>query len=146
MAKVEKYYLRVHPSAPWQRVTKEVWITVERSAGFRPKGISSTDPAFMTTCATGGFGSGSISGTIRYEEEDAPITSARNVGELRRLIECLHDEMPLVRPAHDHEYRTAHAEVTTGLRDRSGAWTEDHGEDVTPEATWGKRIPVLLVK
>ena len=47
----------------WKEVTKEKWIRAERSAGFRPK-CSSTDDAYMTTCATGGFMGNGISGKI----------------------------------------------------------------------------------
>lgn len=48
----------------WTKVTREEWIRAERQAGFRPK-LSSADPAYMTTCATGGFSSSvGISGSI----------------------------------------------------------------------------------
>lgn len=143
MAKVEKYYLRASDEAPWQRVTKEAWIKAERAAGFRPK-LPSTDPAYATTCATGGFGGSGVQGKIVYEEEDVPVTSARNVGELRRLIEGLDDSVPLVRPARDHEYSTARAEVTTAMKFNDFLW-EDHGEEFTPETSTDKRVPVLLV-
>lgn len=72
--------------------------------------------------------------------------SVRTVGDLRKLIDGKPDDMPLVRPAEDHEYRQAYAQVTTALKGRGGAYTEDHGEEVTPEAQWGKRVPVLLIE
>lgn len=144
MAKVEKYYLRLNERAQWQRVTKEAFIAAERAAGFRPK-LPTTDPAYATTCATGGFGSsGSVQGQIRYEEEDVPVTSARNVGELRRLIEGVPDNVPLVSSAYDHEYRGANADLRTALKGK-GTLTEDHGEEITPESEWGERVQVLFV-
>ncbi|WP_327210008.1 hypothetical protein [Rhizobium leguminosarum] len=38
----------------WVQVTKEDWIRAERASGFHPK-MSSTDPRYMTTCATASF-------------------------------------------------------------------------------------------
>lgn len=63
------YWLKASgiPGSTWTKVTKEEWIKAERRAGFRPK-LSSDDPRYMTTCATGGFGDGSISGTTTNDE------------------------------------------------------------------------------
>jgi len=63
---MERYELKTD-FTDWIEVSKFEWIRAERAAGFRPK-ISSTDPHYMQTCATGGFSSsGGISGRIRYE-------------------------------------------------------------------------------
>ena len=62
----EKFWLKASaiPGSAWAEVSKEDWIKAERRAGFRPK-LWSGDPAYMTTCATGGFSdSGGISGSI----------------------------------------------------------------------------------
>ena len=49
-----------------REVTLEEFCRAERTAGFRPK-ICSGDPAYMTTPATGGFGSSEgIRGRIQY--------------------------------------------------------------------------------
>ena len=64
----EKYFLKADYQKNWQEVTKEEWIQAERSAGFRPK-CASTDPEYMTTCATSGFGGNGVSGKIRFSEE-----------------------------------------------------------------------------
>lgn len=67
----EKYWLRAPgiPGSTWTEVSKEDWIKAERAAGFCPK-LWSGDPAYMTTCATGGFGgSQGISGNITYDGE-----------------------------------------------------------------------------
>ena len=61
----EKYFLKADWQTDWTEVTKQEWIKAERAAGFRPK-MSSDDPRYMDTCATGGFSSGNTSGKIEY--------------------------------------------------------------------------------
>ena len=51
-----------------KEVTIEEFCKAERSAGFRPK-LSSDHPDYMTTPATGGFGSNGINGTVRSVDE-----------------------------------------------------------------------------
>lgn len=62
-----KYYLSILGKEPIE-VTQEEFIQAERSAGFRPK--PGCGPV-----ATGGFGSGIISGSIKYEEDESNGTS-----------------------------------------------------------------------
>ena len=51
-----------------REVTLEEYCKAERAAGFRPK-LWSSDPAYMTTPATGGFSNGDgISGRIEYHK------------------------------------------------------------------------------
>ena len=57
-----KYYLSILGKEPIE-VTQEEFIQAERSAGFRPK--PGCGPV-----ATGGFDSGALSGSIKYEKED----------------------------------------------------------------------------
>ena len=64
--------------------------------------------------------------------------------QLLRLIEQLPDNTPILVPAYDHGYREPHAEVTTALR-QGGIWTEDWGEESTPEAEYGKREVVVVI-
>ena len=45
----------------------------------------------------------------------------------------------------DHGYRRADFTVTTALRAPDGDWTEDHGEKLTPEAEYGRRLPAVVV-
>ena len=59
-----KYFLS-HGQLGRKQVTKAEWIQAERAAGFRPK-CASDHPAYWTQCATGGFSSGNISGSITY--------------------------------------------------------------------------------
>lgn len=62
----EFYYLKTVAETNWREVTRKEWIEAERGAGFRPK-LPSTDPRYMTTCATGGFSGNGIQGKIGRE-------------------------------------------------------------------------------
>ena len=69
------------------------------------------------------------------------------VGHLRKLIEKLPDETRVLQPASDHSYGPVIGEVGTALLDpESRTWTEDFGEDMTPESEYGKRFDVLILK
>ena len=67
-----------------------------------------------------------------------------SVKELKEIIAGLPDETPVVSPGSDHSYRPASAEATTALMERRNQWTEDYGEDTTPEK-YGKRMKVVVV-
>lgn len=54
-----------------QEVSKEEWIRAERAAGFYPK-CGSDEPGFWTSCATGGFSCGLVSGSIRPKRNNRP--------------------------------------------------------------------------
>lgn len=62
---MHRYFLKADHQTSWDEVTKEQWVMAERNAGFRPK-LWSGDPNYMTTCATGGFSGGGVSGKIEY--------------------------------------------------------------------------------
>ena len=53
-----------------REVTLEEFCKAERAAGFRPK-LSSSDPRYMTTLATGGFSGNGVSGSVKYTPEHA---------------------------------------------------------------------------
>jgi hypothetical protein len=78
---MDKYYLKASFQPDWVEVTKEEFIRAERGAGFRPK-CASSDPQYMTTCATGGFSSGSISGRVQYIREPQEPTLREKVDAL----------------------------------------------------------------
>ena len=68
-----KYFLRV--TLAGEKIKREVSIEefckAERAAGFRPK-LSSCDPKYMTTPATGGFSAGgSVSGSVEWHKEQS---------------------------------------------------------------------------
>lgn len=67
-----------------------------------------------------------------------------NLGELRAIIDKMPDQIEVVVPGEDHSYSKATCLITTGLRDKKGHWTEDYG-DITPESTYGKRLPIILI-
>lgn len=46
------------PGSEWKKVTKEEWVRAERNAGFHPNAVD------VGQYATGGFGNGSISGSL----------------------------------------------------------------------------------
>ncbi len=68
------------------------------------------------------------------------------LGALREATKHLPDTAIVLVPSRDHEYRPVAAEVATALFDQdSFTFTEDHGEDLTPEAEYGKRIEVVII-
>lgn len=67
------------------------------------------------------------------------------VKDLKALIENAPDDAIVVMSGHDHEYRECSCMMTTALKEGKYSWTEDFGEEKTPEAQYGKRLPVLLV-
>ena len=68
-----------------------------------------------------------------------------NIKQLKALIANLPDETLVLQPASDHSYRMAGAEITTALQEGRNTWSEDYGEDATPENEYGKRINVLVI-
>lgn len=72
---------------------------------------------------------------------------AMTVGELKELLADQPDELPILIPGSDHSYYEATARVGTALLEDAsrGQWTEDYGEETTPEATYGTRLAVLIV-
>lgn len=52
----------------------------------------------------------------------------------------------VVIPSMDHKYRDAYAIAGSVLKDEYGEYNEDHGEQFTPEAEYGKRIPAVIIE
>jgi len=67
------------------------------------------------------------------------------IKQLKKLIDGLSDDTEILTSGRDHSYREPHIEVISALEERGGTWTEDYGEEVTPEAEYGKRKIVLFV-
>lgn len=102
------------PGSDWTAVSEADWIKAERSAGFRPR-LHPTDPAYDSTCATGGWGgSGSaIQGRIRYsnvQQDEATRTMHLNDHDataLRGALELARDQYRKIagemrtQPAHE---------------------------------------------
>ena len=55
-------------------------------------------------------------------------------------------EAVLLLSVSDHGYREVSITITTALKERRGTWCEDHGEEMTPEAQYGKRVAALVVE
>jgi len=65
------------------------------------------------------------------------------VGNLKKLIQSLPDDMEIVSPGRDHSYDEIDCVVVSALKDKYRNYTEDYGEEATPEAQYGKRVNVL---
>ncbi len=66
------------------------------------------------------------------------------VRDLKNLLKQAPDDATVVVRAYDHGYIEASFMTGTGLL-QDGQWTEDFGEEKTPECEYGKRLPILLV-
>jgi hypothetical protein len=64
------------------------------------------------------------------------------VGQLRKLLENLPDDVSVLVPGHDHSYYEAHCKIGNALFDRKMGWTEDHE---SPDKQWGTRLKVIIV-
>lgn len=70
-----------------------------------------------------------------------------NVGELKKKLEKVPDNVILVVPGNDHSYRECEVILTTGLYNNMyGEWIEDFGEEYTPEYEYGTRYQILLIE
>ena len=69
----KRYFLNRAGSKIEEEVTKLEWIRAERIAGFKPKGLTSNDLEYTTTCATGSFSGGGVSGYIIFDKEEVVI-------------------------------------------------------------------------
>lgn len=77
-----RYFLKSAASHHrWVEVTKSEWVDAERGAGFRNTWGRDSEPA------TGGFGNGSVQGTVTYGDrvpegfEEAPQEPLRELAE-----------------------------------------------------------------
>ena len=61
------------------------------------------------------------------------------------LLENVPDESVVLVPNFDHGYNVAGVQQTTVLHGGRATYTEDHGEALTPEAEYGKRVNAVVV-
>lgn len=67
------------------------------------------------------------------------------VKKLRDIIsEAPEDAIVLIGDG-DHSYRSADVSVGSALQEDRYSWCEDHGESLTPEADYGKRVHAVIV-
>ncbi len=70
-----------------------------------------------------------------------------NIKKLKEEIADLSDDALIIAPSGDHSFRVVQACAATALYDaKLRCWSEDHGEEITPEAEYGKRIDVLIIE
>lgn len=55
-----------------------------------------------------------------------------NVGQLKKIIEDLPPETPVLVPGEDHSYYSGHAWVGTAVR-QDGMWFEDYDTENNPD-------------
>ncbi len=68
------------------------------------------------------------------------------VREALRRLQKMNPDAVFVIEGSDHSYRLADMQETTALRDEeTGTFTQDFGEQDTPEAEYGKRVPIVNI-
>jgi len=67
------------------------------------------------------------------------------VRELLERLNSLNPDARVLLPAADHSYRDAAVQVGTALYSRRLGWTEDFGEEDTPESEYGRRLDVVII-
>lgn len=68
------------------------------------------------------------------------------VGKLKKLIEDVPDNVPIVQQGMDHTYEPVVIKFMTALFDcEDRTINEDFGEDITPQSKFGKRKEVIVI-
>lgn len=69
------------------------------------------------------------------------------VKKLRSILSEAQEDAVVLISNNDHGYRYVYAEIGTALAENLnyGEFTEDHGEQYTPEAEFGKRVPAVII-
>ncbi len=67
------------------------------------------------------------------------------VGELKKLISEVPDEVKILNPSTDHSLVEVDLVLSTALKSDEWNYTEDYGEEMTPEKDYGKRVQALVV-
>jgi hypothetical protein len=68
------------------------------------------------------------------------------LSKFRELTENLSGNTEILTPSRDHSYREVCFDITTVLyRKELHIWSEDYGEEDTPEKKYGKRMEVIVI-
>lgn len=67
------------------------------------------------------------------------------IGDLKKLIGGLDDDLPILVPAFDHSYRPASARQVIAVYDQKFGWCEDYGDSNPPEIPEDARKRVIVV-
>ena len=71
--KVAKYFLKAAHESAWKEVSLSEFCRAERDAGFYPRRLTPDHPDYMTTPATGSFGSRGMEGRVEYGTSKAGV-------------------------------------------------------------------------
>ena len=74
------------------------------------------------------------------------MNAIKTVAQLRKILAELPDNAPVLLSYGDHSYRQPSAFSGTALLDKKHGWSEDCGEQFTPESDYGKRVQALIIK
>lgn len=67
-------------------------------------------------------------------------------GQLKELLAGVTDDTPILKPSSDHGFVPVSGTVESVLHDeKMDYWTEDHGEELTPERQYGKRTRAIVL-
>ena len=81
---------------------------------------------------------------IRIKTQEKENEMAMTIGELKEVISDLPDSTPVLVSNGHCSYQNAYGIITKALYSKQTGWTEDCGEENTPERLWGKRTKVLI--
>ena len=67
------------------------------------------------------------------------------VGDLRKAIDGLGDDVPVLVPGLDHSYRPARGRSGTAIFEKEWGWSEDFGDMNPTEITEAMRKQALII-
>lgn len=69
------------------------------------------------------------------------------VKKLMKFLSEFEEDAVVLIPSDEHMYRYPYLQYTTALEENSsyGIYTEDHGEEFTPESEYGKRVSAVVI-
>lgn len=106
----EDFYLRNNNDPFWRQVSRDEWIRAERAAGFHPK-CASSDPAYMTTQATGGFSGKGVEGMVERTGLFRPKRTGAGIPFLVQGVLVHHAGETMIRVEAPAELRVTHVFV-----------------------------------
>ena len=115
----ERYELKLG-DGEWKSASRAAFISAERRAGFRPK-MSSDDPRYMNTLATGGFDGNNIEGRIIQAPADRVADAVRSPEDERTLAQIAYDVWSSVDMA-DKGVMECWEAAATAVRDKVMEW------------------------
>ena len=62
--------------------------------------------------------------------------------QLKKLLENVPDDTPILIPSIDHSYYEAHCRIETALYDKKMGWTEFYEN---PDKKWGVSLKAIII-